>query len=138
MGVKVDPTTAAANWATGMGAAGPKYTAGVNAVKVAPGVLAANAAPLWAANVTAAQPKFAKNVAAVSLSEWQNAATTKGAGRLASGATAAQPKMQQFMAKFIPQLASTVNSLPARGTYEQNINRLTTYLNSVHQMKGSF
>jgi hypothetical protein len=138
MSVKVSAQDAAQNWVTGMGAAGPKYTAGVNAVKTAPGQLAAAAAPLWAANVAAAQPKFAKNVAAVTLPAWQNAATTKGAPRLASGATAAQPKMAAFMQSFIPVLTNAVNSLPPRGTYEQNTNRLMTLLNALHQTKGNY
>lgn len=138
MAVKKDPTTAAANWATGMANAGPAYSAGVAAVRTAPGALAAASADLWANNVQAAKAKFSKNVAAVSLSAWQEAATNKGAGRLASGATAAQPKMQAFMAKFIPQLSSTVNSLPQRGTFEQNMNRLNTYIQGIHALKGQF
>lgn len=138
MGVKANASDAAQAWVTGMSAAGPKYIAGVNAVKVAPGQLAAAAAPLWAANVAAAQPKFAKNVAAVTKEQWANAAATKGAPRLASGASAAQPKMQSFMTKFIPVLSNMVDSLPARGTFDQNLNRLTTYINGLHQAKGSF
>lgn len=138
MGVKVSATDAAQNWVTGMGAAGPKYAAGIQAVKVAPGTLAAAAAPLWAANVAAAQPKFAKNVGAVSLSSWQNSAVTKGQPRLASGATAAQPKMAAFMTAFIPALTNVVNGLPARGTFEQNVNRLNSFINGVHSLKGQF
>lgn len=138
MAVKMDPTTAANNWVTAMQSAGTAYTAGVNAVKVAPGQLAAASASQWAAGVAAAQNKFAKNVAAVSLSQWQEAAANKGAGRLAGGATAAQPKMAAFMSKFIPQLTNIVNGLPQRGTFEQNVNRLTSYVNAVHQTKGSF
>jgi hypothetical protein len=136
--VKANATDAAAAWVSGMGAAGPKYTAGVNAVRTAPGTLAAASAALWAQNVAAAQAKFAKNVGAVSLQAWQNAAATKGAPRLASGATAAQPKMQAFMTNFIPALTNIVNGLPQRGTFEQNVNRLTSYVNALHQQKGNF
>jgi hypothetical protein len=138
MGVKANATDAAAAWASGMSAAGPKYTAGVQNVKTAPGVLAAASADTWANNVAMAKQKFAAKVGAVSLSAWQNAAVTKGAPRLASGAQAAQPKMQAFMTNFIPFLSNTVNSLPARGTFETNVNRLTTYINAVHAAKGTF
>lgn len=138
MAVTKDPTTAASNWATAMQSAGPAYTAGVNAVKVAPGQLAASAAPKWAAAVAAAQPKYATNSAAVTLQQWQQAANDKGASRLAGGATAAQPKMQAFMTKFIPQLSGIVNNLPPRGTFEQNVNRLTTFVQQVHATKGTF
>ena len=138
MSVKVNPNDAAQNWVTGMSGATAKYTAGVQAVKVAPGQLAAAQAGTWAANVAAAQPKFARNVAAVSLTSWQTAATQKGAPRLAYGATAAQPKMAAFMTSFIPQLANVVNGLPARGSFEQNVNRLTSSVNQLHQLKGTF
>jgi hypothetical protein len=138
MAVTANATDAANNWVTGMSGATAKYTAGVNAVRVAPGQLAAAASGRWAANVAAAQPKFATNVAKVSLSAWQNAAATKGAPRLASGAQAAQPKMQTFMTNFIPALTSVVNSLPAGGTFEANLNRFTSYANALHAQKGNF
>ena len=138
MAVKSNPTDAAAAWVTGMSGASTKYIAGVNAVKTAPGTLAAAAAPLWAANVAAAQPKFARNVAAVGLTEWQDKAATKGAPRLASGASAAQPKMAAFMGKFIPQLTNIVNNLPQRGTFEANVNRLNQFVTALHQTKGTY
>jgi len=138
MSVKSNATDAAAAWVTGMGSASTKYTAGVNAVKTAPGTLAAANASVWAANVAAAQAKFAKNVGAVSLQSWQQSAINKGAPRLASGAQAAQPKMAAFMGNFIPALTNIVNSLPARGSFESNVNRLTTYINALHQQKGNF
>lgn len=138
MAVKKSAADAATNWVNAMQNAGTNYTAGVNAVKVAPGQLAAAAADTWANNVAAAKPKFSANVAAVSLSAWQQDAINKGAGRLGSGATAAQPKMQAFMTKFIPNLTNIVGSLPPRGQYSQNIARLTQYLNAVHQTKGQY
>ena len=138
MSVKANANDAAAAWATGMSAAGPKYTAGVQGVKTAPGALAAASADTWANNVAMAKQKFAAKVGAVSREAWINAAVTKGAPRLASGAQAAQPKMQAFMGKFIPQLSNIVDNLPARGTFETNVNRLTTYINAVHATKGSY
>jgi len=138
MAVKADPTTAAAAWVTGMQGAGTKYTAGVNAVRTAPGQLAAAAAPLWAQNVAAAQNKFAANSAKVSLQAWQSAASTKGAPRLGTGATAAQPKFQAFMQSFLPVLTNVVNSLPARGTYAQNTQRFLAYADALHAQAGNF
>lgn len=138
MAVKANPTDAAAAWVTGMQGAGAKYTAGVQAVKVAPGQLAAAAAPLWAANVAAAQPKFAANVAKVSLTDWQNAAAVKGAPRLGTGATAAQPKFASFMNNFLPKLTNVVNNLPAGGSYEQNKQRFLAYSDALHATAGSY
>jgi hypothetical protein len=121
-----------------MQTAGTKYAAGIAAVRVAPGTLAAAAANLWAANVAASVQKFSKNVGAVSLNAWQEAATTKGQPRLATGATAASGKVNTFMTKFIGQLTTIVNGLPSRGGYDQNIAKLTTYLAAVHSLKGTF
>lgn len=114
---------AAAKWATALPAAQQRYVEGVNAVTVAPGALAARAAPLWAANTAAAQAKYQKNSAAVSLQEWQQATANKGAQRLASGAQAAQPKVEQAFSRLFPAIQAAVNSLPPRGDLESNINR---------------
>jgi hypothetical protein len=138
MSVKANATDAAQAWVAGMQSAGPKYTAGVNAVKVAPGQSAAAAAPLWASQVAAAQQKFASNVAKVSLTDWQTAAINKGASRLGTGATAAQPKMATFMGKFLPTLNNVVNGLPAGGTYEQNKQRFLAYSDALHATAGSY
>jgi hypothetical protein len=138
MSVKANATDAAAAWVTGMQGAGAKYTAGVQAVKVAPGQLAAAAAPLWAQNVAAAQSKFASEVSKVTLSQWQNAAATKGAPRLGTGATAAQPKFQAFMTSFIPALTNIVAGLPAGGTFEQNMQRFQSYAQALHAQAGNF
>lgn len=138
MTVKANPNDAAQAWVTGMQGAGAKYTAGVQAVKVAPGQSAAAASGLWAANVAAAQQKFASNVAKVSLSDWQTAAATKGAPRLGTGATAAQPKFATFMGNFLPKLSNVVNNLPAGGTYEQNKARFLAYSDALHATAGTY
>lgn len=124
----IDPATAAQNWVTGMQQSTSKITAGVQAVTVAPGQAAARQAQVWAQNTAAAQAKYAKNVAAVSLQDWQNAVLTKGVQRVASGATAAQGKMANAMSQILPQIASIVQSLPPRGTTDQNIARAVDYM----------
>jgi len=138
MSVKANPTDAAASWVAGMSGATTKYTAGINSVKVAPGQLAAAKSSFWASQVAQAQQKFAANVAKVSLGTWQEAAINKGAPRLASGASAAQSKFTAFMTNFLPQLSSVVSSLPAGGTFEQNVARATAYMQALHQKQGSF
>jgi hypothetical protein len=126
---------AAAKWATALPAAQQKYVDGVNAVTVAPGALAARAAPLWAANTAAAQTKFARNSAAVSLQTWQQAAATKGAQRLSSGAQAAQSKVEAAFAKLFPAIQSAVSSLPPRGDIEANIARSATFARTMNKYK---
>jgi predicted transcriptional regulator len=133
-----NPTAAAQAWASRLGAATQAYTDGVNGVTVAPGQLAAAAGDRWMANTTAALPRFKANSAAVSREQWQNAAITKGAPRLASGASAAQGKMESVFTKLFPAIRNAVQSLPARGTIDQNVERSRQFALKLNSMKGSF
>lgn len=128
-----DPATVAQRWAQNLGAAGAKVQEGVNSVRTAPGAAAARQVNVWSQNTAAAAQKYARNVAAVSLSSWQEQTITKGIPRLATGATAAQPKMQEFLGKLLPYVDSARSSLPARGSYEQNKARLVAFLDKMHQ-----
>jgi|SRR5690348_614483 len=127
---------AAQKWATNLPAAQQRYIAGVNAVTVSPGQLAARASALWAANTAAAQPKFARNSAAVTLQSWQEATANKGAQRLASGAQAAQSKVEQVFSKLFPAIQSAVTSLPPRGDLEANINRSASFARAMNKWKN--
>ena len=138
MAVKATAADAAAAWQAGFSGAGTKYTAGVNAVTVAPGQLAAAQKNAYLANVQASANIWASKVAAVDLGTLKAAAAGVGAQRLASGATKGLPKMQSFMNNFLPQLSSIVGSLPARGTFDQNIARFTSYAQALHSKKGQF
>lgn len=138
MSVKRTAADAAANWGTGFAGATTKYTQGINAVQVAPGQLAAAQQNAYLQGVNANVGIWASKVASVSLASWKQAASTTGAARLASGATKGQPKYQTFATQFIPQLSQIVGSLPARGTYDQNIARFTSYAQALHALKGTF
>jgi len=129
----------AANWAQRLGAAGDKMKAGVNAVNVAPGQLAARQKSVYVQNVQAAADKWATNTAAVSLTDWQNAMINKGISRVATGATNAQSKMTTFFNALLPYQQSKLSTLPARGTYEQNKARATAWMDAMHAFnyKGS-
>ena len=133
-----NPTQAAQNWASRLGAATQAYTDGVNGVTVAPGQLAAAAKNLWLQNTQAAVNRFAANSAAVQLPAWQQAAISKGAPRLGTGATAAQPKMEQVFAKLFPAIRSAVGALPGRGTIDQNIERSRQFALKMNSLKGTF
>ena len=133
-----DPTTVAQKWSANLSAAGPAYTAGVNAVKNAPNALAAAAVATWLANVQAAQQRYVNNNMAVTLAAWQQATTTKGPERLMSGATTALPKFQAFMQKYLPAVYGMVASLPPRGTYAQNKARASAMMDALHAAKGTF
>ena len=118
-----DATASAAKWAAGMQNAGTAIQDGVQRVQTAPGLTAAKNKSAYVQNVAAAANKWAARTAAVPLSEWQNAMITKGLPRIATGATAAQPKMQAFLQNFLPFVESAVNALPPRGTLDQNLAR---------------
>lgn len=127
------PEQVAAKWAQNLGAAAPYITAGVNAVTVAPGQKAAQQVDAWIAGVQASRQKWQNRVASVSLQEWQQAMITKGVPRVASGAQAAQPKMTNFLAEFLPfqdRVTAQVKSMP-KGNLEAGIAR------AVAQIRGT-
>lgn len=138
MAVKATAAQAAEAWSAGFAGASTKYAAGINAVTVAPGQLAAAQKNLYLQNVQAAANTWASKVAAVDLNTWKNAATTVGAQRLSSGATKGAPKMQAFMQNFLPQLSTIVGGLGPRGTFEQNLARFNSYATALHAKKGQF
>jgi hypothetical protein len=131
------PDQVAALWAQRLGASTERIKQGIMATQVAPGQAAARQKAVWAQNVAASQDKWARNVARVSLQEWQDHAINKGVARIASGATAAEPKMTQFLARFLPYVDQQKASLPARGTLDQNIARSAQFIRAMSQFKNS-
>lgn len=136
MAVTQDAATVAQRWATNLGGATQKIQSGVEAVTTSPGQLAARQAQLWVQNTQAAQAKFQRNAAAVSLQSWQSATVSKGIPRIASGATAAEPKVQAFMSTFLPFVQAQVNQLPARGNLQQNIQRSAAMIMAMTKFPG--
>lgn len=130
-----DAASATAAWEAGLSGARQKYIDGVNSVQTAPGAAAAAQANVWAANTQASVQKFARNVGSVSLGAWQQAAANKGADRLASGAAAGAVKMGAFLQKFIPFVQQARQSLPKRGSYEQNKARMVAMVDAVHKFQ---
>jgi len=125
-----DPTTVANLWASRLTAATPEIQAGVQAVTTAPGQLAAAAADVWLQRLTASKAKFQRNVSAITLTQWQQATIQKGIPRIAEGANAAIPKMQNFMSQWLPHVesvAQTVRAMP-KGTIDQGIARATAQI----------
>lgn len=123
---------AAANWGTGLQSKTERMKQGAMAVTVAPGQAAARQKAAWLANLQASADKWARNVAAVPLASWQEAFTTTGIDRIASGVQKGQGKVENFMNQFLPFLDQTKKSLPPRGTFEQNLARAAAQIRATH------
>lgn len=127
MKAQKNAASVAKKWVQNTSSASGAYTDGVNAVQVAPGQLAAAAAPKMLAKVTAAiqSGKYASRVGSVSLGSWKTAATQKGAQRLGPGAQASEGKMTSFLNDFLPvaaQVSQQVDSMP-KMTIEDSVAR---------------
>ena len=135
-----DPTAAAKKWSDRLSQAASDGTiqAGIQSVTVAPGQTAARQKQVWAQNTAAAVDRWATNTAAVSLPEWQQAMTAKALPRIGAGASAAEPKMAQFLGKLLPVINNAKANLPARGTFQQNLQRANAMATALHNAKGSF
>lgn len=118
---------AAANWAKGMGNAGEKIKAGVQAVTESPTAKAAARADAYLQGVQRAvtERRFQDALLRVSTQDWKDAMLNKGVNRIGSGAIAAQGDFANFMQEFLPFIQQGVNSLPPRGGIDQNIERAT-------------
>lgn len=132
-----DPNQVAQDWANGLTAKTGKMTDGIRSVTVAPGQLAARQKAAYIQGITASQDKWAQNVGNVSLQEWQDKAINVGIPRVASGATAAVPRMAQVMAQLLPHIDRVKASLPPRGSYEQNKARANAMMDGMHTFKMS-
>lgn len=136
MPVRSDPQAATAKWLSNLSNATAAMTAGANRVTVSPGVAAAAAADKWLAKVTAAQAKFKARVGAVTLQQWQQAYTTYGVQRVASGAQAKQGKMlafQQDWQAFLSANMAKIDRMPTT-TLQDGINKAVAQI----QLNASF
>lgn len=134
---KGTPDTIAAKWATRLSGATQDVANGVARVQTSPGQLAAQSADLWAQRVADSKPKWQRRVGSVTLQEWQQAMTQKGIPRIAQGAQAAQPKMQAFMAEFLPfveRVQSQVHAMP-KNSLEARIQRAVTNMRELSKFQ---
>lgn len=127
----------AAKWASRTANAVSDYKAGVMAVKEAPGAAAARQVGRMIDRLQqmAASGELQAAMQSVSLADWQRATAEKGGERLASGARQSQGKMQQFLTEFLPYVQSVKESLPSRGTPEENIERMLQNVRQLSKFK---
>ena len=125
-----DAATVAAKWARNLSASTASITAGVNAVTVNPATKAAAQSAAYVSGVQQAvsSGKWQRGLARTTLAGWQQSMITKGIPRIASGASAALPKVQNFMSQWLPYQAGLQTQLAStpRGDLQTNIQRAVT------------
>ena len=95
--------------------AAPDYVAGVDAVTVSPGALAAKKKDKYRNNVIASVDKWAANTGSTSLDYWKAKTKTKGGERYASGVEQAKDDIVAFHEEFQPfvqRVRAEVNAMP--------------------------
>lgn len=128
----------AKNWVGGMQTAGQAYKDGVDAVMENPLAKAADASDRYLAGVQAGNDKRVAKLRAISLEQWKQSARDKGAARLGSGASASQSRYQRAMATLLPYQQQVLDSLPPRGTFDQNLARFDAYARGMKAFKDTY
>lgn len=136
-----NPGQVATKWSQNLSASTTSIQNGVNAVQVPPGQVAAERQALMKAKLNAAidSGKWASRVSGVTLGEWKAAMLNKGVQRVASGAQAAQPKMQAFLSEFLPvaaQVSQAVDAMP-KNTIEDSVARAGAAIRAFAQWGAS-
>ena len=114
--------------------------AGIERVSTAPGVAAAAAQTRMKDNLNRSidDGRWAAKVRGVTLEEWKNAALNKGVDRIAAGIDQAHDKQVQMAGRLLAAVDSSAaksNAMP-RGTIQDSIARMTTFVEDMHKFKG--
>ena len=112
-----NPARVAEKWVRNLSGSTQEIRDGVSAVTESPMDKAADNAEKYRNRVNEAvdSGKFQARLRGVSLQDWKTATLDKGIGRIASGASAAQDDVQDFMAELIPfqeRLQGEIDAMP--------------------------
>ena len=118
----------------------PDIRAGIERVSTAPGVAAAAAQTRMKDNLNRSidDGRWAAKVRGVTLEEWKNAALNNGVDRIAAGIDQAHDKQVQMAGRLLAAVDSSAaksNAMP-RGTIQDSIARMTTFVEDMHKFKG--
>ena len=118
----------------------PDIRSGIERVSTAPGASAAAAQARMKDNLIRSidDGRWAAKVRGVSLEEWKSAALTKGVDRIAQGIDQAHDKQVQMAGRLLAAVDSAAqksNALP-KGTIQDSIARMTTFVEDMHKFKG--
>ena len=118
----------------------PDIRSGIERVSTAPGASAAAAQSRMKDNLIRSidDGRWAAKVRGGSLEEWKTAALTKGVDRIAQGIDQAHDKQVQMAGRLLAAVDSAAqksNALP-KGTIQDSIARMTTFVEDMHKFKG--
>lgn len=138
---KTTPQEYAEKWGRRLKGSTEDIRRGINRVSEAPGIAAARQADLMLAKVTESisSGRWAAQVSAVPLDEWKKKTMDKGLQRIASGVDAAQATQVAMATELLANVDAAVavaNQTP-RGTLEDNITRMTTFVREMSKSKST-
>lgn len=136
-----DAATLAQTWVTKMGQSVDKYKSGVQGLTVNPMEKAAAAADKMLAGVQDAvqSGRWAGSLRKKSFADWKQQTASTGGDRLASGARAAQGKMQAHLTAWLPvaeQIKQEAAGMPSGGI-EDSIAKVRMAITRAKQFKAA-
>jgi hypothetical protein len=131
------PQQAAQAWAESAGRAATNYAAGVQAYQGDWAGATTRQQSVMQSNWTQAvsSGRWATGVNAVGTGGWKQATQDK-TPNYSQGFTAGASRQASAISKILQAESNIVNSLPPRGTYEQNKNRATAVMDGLHALRG--
>lgn len=132
------PAEAARRWRQNISAAGETIKQGVQAVTESPTEKAAQRIDSMIAGIqqAAMEGRIQEGLRRVSLSDWKQAMTDKAIPRISASAASGASKYERYAQQAFPQIQAIRDSLPPRGSFEQNMQRAREMAEKLHQMKG--
>ena len=136
---RVSPEEYAIKQATRLKGALEDVRSGIQRVRIAPGMQAADKAAKLKTRINEAidSGRWAANTRKVTLQEWQSKALEKGVNRIPGGIDAAHDKQVAFAQKLLPAIDSAsakIKAMPDQ-TLEDGINRMTTFVREMAKFK---
>lgn len=128
---------AAEAWAQSAGRAATNWTAGVQAYSGnwADATTRQQATLLANLNDAINSGRWANGVQRIGTNGWKSATQAK-AGNFSTGFSAGASRQASAIGKILQAEANIVNSLPPRGTFEQNKARATAVMDQLHALRG--
>ena len=128
---------ALANWTGAAGTAATDWSAGINGYTGDWATTTVNAYNAWVSGLANAQAQglWQSGVQNAGTAKWKSNSIAKAAN-YTTGYSAGANNYSAAINKIIAAEQNIVNSLPPRGTYAQNVARMTTFVDDMHALRG--